>query len=157
MTKHLGTEGIWFIGSERELGIHKRWRNVQISRGIPLKVGSRAPNGKAQPYIYPTTSNSLFLQVSIIWSFSSILRKPARRGSTWDFISKPTLEALGQRRKAFHQHKKVVEKRALVLKFRVSVNLLQNWLRAVFLPFFRDVLVCVSWWVHFIVVNILAL
>jgi len=53
-----------FIGRERELGIHKRRRKVHILRGRPLKVGSRAPNGRAQPYLQPITSSSLFLKVS---------------------------------------------------------------------------------------------
>jgi len=88
-------EGILFIGRERKLGIHKRGRKVQTSRGRPLNVGWRTPNGRAWPYLYPTTSNLFFLEVSSIRSFSSILGKSSTRGLAWVFISKLAMEALG--------------------------------------------------------------
>jgi len=56
-------EGSEFIGRERDLGIQKRGRKGHISRGNPMMIRSRVPNGRAQPYQQQPISNLLFLKV----------------------------------------------------------------------------------------------
>jgi len=65
MTENLGIEGGLFIGRKKELWIQKRGRKVHILMGRSLKVGSRTENGRTRPYLYPTTSISLFSKVLV--------------------------------------------------------------------------------------------
>jgi len=56
----MGMEGSAFIGRERELGIYKGGRKVDISRGEPMMIRSRGPNERARPYQQQPISSSLF-------------------------------------------------------------------------------------------------
>jgi len=58
-------EGSEFIGRERELGIHKRGRNVHISRGKPMMIKSRGLNERDQPYQQQPISSSLFRKLLV--------------------------------------------------------------------------------------------
>ena len=106
-------------------------------RGQHLKGkthNDKVKSSKWESSTISTTTNIQLnvLEVSSIRSFSPILGKPARRGSTRVFISKPVLTALGQNCATYHQHRQAVQQNMLMLKFSFLFNLLRNGFKEVF-------------------------